>query len=417
MMRVAHVNGRDVGGGTDVAAYELHRELIRQGVESQLIVGEKKSDDPLVTQIPSARGVPGLKRLTLKLERQFGFQYLYSPRFRLLQEAFSKSVDAVHLHSLHGVGGYADIGHLPWLAKRWPLVLTLHDMWMLTGHCGYGTGCDRWKIGCGHCPNLTLYPAISKDRTRWNWNRKKRVIQRCPEIQVTAPSAWLAGCAKESPMYDHVNIHVVPNAIDIKTFQIGDKIAARKRLNLPTDCFLILLCANSLTNIWKGIPDGLQALNGINRDQVEVLLVGQGGDEAKQKLKIPATILPYQSDRTILADVYRAANVLLMPSIEEAFGLVAAEAMACGTPVVAYASGGLPEVVTEGCGIVVPTHDISRLGFALTQMIDNLETSREMGLAAALSAAKRFSISDQAQTFLKIYQLAIEKHNTRWRKN
>ena len=412
-MRVVQVNGRDAGGGTDVAAYSLHRELLQQGINSQLLVAEKMSDDDSVTQLPASRGIRGLKRLSLQLEYKLGLQYLYSPRFRALQKSFSGEVDLIHLHCLHGMNGYADIGHLPWLARRWPLVLTLHDMWMLTGHCGYGTGCDRWKIGCGKCPDLTLYPAILKDGTHWNWNRKKRVVQKCREIQVTAPSAWLAGCAKESPIYDHVNIHVVPNAIDTKTFQVGDKTAARQRLKLPTDRFLILLCANSLTNIWKGVPDGLQALNRINRDQVEVLLVGQDGDEAKQRLNIPATLLPYQSDRTILADIYRAANVLLMPSIEEAFGLVAAEAMACGTPVVAYASGGLPEVVTEGCGIIVPTHDISRLGFALTQMIDNLETSREMGLAAALSAAKRFSISDQAQTFLKIYQLAIEKHTAK----
>jgi glycosyltransferase involved in cell wall biosynthesis len=409
-MTIAHVNGRDAGGGTDVAAYSLHRELLRRGINSQLLVGEKISTDDSVTQLPAARGIPGLKRFSLKLEQSFGLQYLYSPRFRSLQDAFAGHVDLVHLHSLHGVGGYADIGHMPWLARRWPLVLSLQDMWMLTGHCGYGTGCERWKTGCGQCPDLGIYPAISKDGTRWNFGRKKRVIAKCPGIQVTACSEWLAQEARKCPIFEHADVHTVLNAIDTETFAAGDKQAARRKLGLPSDRFLILLCANLLSNVWKGAADGIQALNHIDRPDVEAVLVGHDSGDAEKLLRIPATVLPYQTGRAELAEIYRAADVLLMPSLEEAFGLVAAEAMACETPVVAYASGGLPEVVAEGCGVVVPTGDVSGLTTALNRLIDHRELCRSMGRAAAVNAAERFSIRRQAATFQTIYGLAIEKH-------
>lgn len=414
-LSIAHVNGRDTGGGTDSAARELHHELIRQGCRSQLIVGEKVTDDPTVVQLPDSKGIPGFKRLSLKLEHHLGWQYVYSPKFRKLQDRFIGDVDVVHLHSLHGVGGYADLGHLPTLAKRWPLVLSLQDMWMLTGHCGYGTGCDRWKTGCGECPSLDLYPAISADGTRWNWRRKKRVISGCPGIQVTACSQWLADEAKRSPIFEDTEIHTVHNAIDLDTFSIADKVAARQRAGLPEDKFLVLLCAMTLINVWKGAKFGIDVLNRLALPDLHAVMVGRSGSDAEQQLQCPATVLPYQSDRNALADIYRSADVLLMPSIEEAFGLVAAEAMACGTPVVAFAAGGLPEVVAEDCGIVVESKDTEALISAISTLAADRDRCRQMGKSAAKSVLQRFSINAQAESFQRIYELAIQRRSARTR--
>jgi len=190
-LKVVHVHVSDSGGGAEMAAYALHKKIQELGHKSWMVVGQKCTGDETVIEIPWRRGVPGLKRFALKLEKHFGLQYLYSPSFRQVHRFFPEKLDVLHIHSLHGFEGYADIGALPRLTRRWPTVMSLQDMWMLTGHCGYGTGCERWKSGCGQCPNLGLYPAIAGDATRLNWNRKLLAIRRC-KLHVVPCSQWFA---------------------------------------------------------------------------------------------------------------------------------------------------------------------------------------------------------------------------------
>lgn len=408
-LSVVHIHGADGGGGAEIMAYGLHRQLIEFGHRSLMLVARKLTSDPTVTPIPRLRGVPGLKRVALRLERLLGLQYLYSPGFRKIHRLFPGHVDVVHLHSLHGFEGYADLGALPLLSRRWPLVMSLHDMWMLTGHCGYATGCERWRTGCGRCPDLTLYPAISRDGTALNWRRKRRVLRKC-RIRVAACSQWLADCAAASPIFNGTPVCTIYNAVDTRVFFPGDRAAARRKHGLPCEDFIVLLAANSLRNAWKGAADGVAALNRLDAPGASALVVGGEDDSVARRITLPCKSLSYQSARHEMADVYRCADVLLMPSIEEAFGLVAAEAMACGTAVIGYASGGLPEVVgSDGAGVIVPRGDVAGLTKALQALAADRARTAQMGCQGLERARKLFDIRDHAGQFVALYWRATER--------
>jgi len=408
-LKIVHIHSSDDGGGAEVVAYTIHKELVRLGHQSRMIVAKKQSQDDTVIEIPWKRGVPGLKRLTLKLEKYFGLQYIYSPSFRQVYRLFPKNLDVLHIHSLHGIQGYADIGALPRFSKRWPTVMSLHDMWMLTGHCAHSSGCERWKSGCGQCPDLGLFPAITRDASRLNWIRKLLVMGRS-HIHTLTCSQWLASQARQSLIFNKKPIEVFNNAIDTRVFSPNDKVSSRIKLGLPTDHFIILLIANSLMNRWKGIPDGIEALNRIEASKTLPLIVGKDKKIVADRLKLTPKIMPYQSDRETLAKIYRAADVLLVPSIEETFGLVAAEAMACSTPVVAYATGGLPEVIgNNGAGILVTKRNVSGLTEALQSLIRDKQKATNMGMIAVRRASLLFDARKQAERFVALCKKIIEQ--------
>lgn len=409
LLTIVHIHSADSGGGAEVAAYQLHMELKKMGHNSIMFVGRKEVVESDTIGIPCVRGPKGLLRFTKWLERQYGLQYLYSPGFRQLEKIFPKDVDVIHFHSLHGAEGYADIGALPRLSLKKPAVMMMHDMWMLTGHCGFPTGCDKWLTGCGSCPDLSLYPAIPKDGTRINWLRKRKVLSRS-RLSLVATSNWLTEQFRQSPFVKGRALYTIPNSVDTTIFQPGRANDARARLGISEKGFVALLMANQLSNRWKGIPDAIEALNRLNDPQVTAVLVGQDCKRAAEKLRIPSIVFPHMKERNKIADVYRASDVLVMPSLEEVFGMVAAESMACGTPVIAYATGGLPEVLgdNEG-GILVARGDIAGLADAIMKMIDNEKTREELAEKAAERALRLFSLRSQAEHFITLYRSVISE--------
>lgn len=386
----------------------LHSAHLDMGHRSYMYVGKKKSSDPNIIEIPRLRGFPGLKRFTIKIERHFGFQYLYAPGFRKLCRMLPPSLDILHIHALYGSEGYADIGALPGLSQHYPTLLWLDDMWMLTGHCGYSFNCERWKIGCGQCPDLTIYPPIPQDGTRINWIRKKIILSRC-QLHVATPSQWLIDKVKQSPLLRRFPNCVVHNGVDLTIFRPGSKRTARKALNLPEQDTIVLLVSNYMNSRFKGINHAIDALNGLKCGNLTVLLVGKDGDKVAHRLYSNSKPISYVKCREELAKCYQASDVFLMPSLEEVFGLVAAEAMACATPVVAYASGGLKEVIgNDGAGILVPTGDILGLTSAIQRLIKSREKATLMGQRAALRAKQLFDIRRQAESLIELYKQMID---------
>jgi glycosyltransferase involved in cell wall biosynthesis len=407
-LRVTHIVGSDSGGGAELATYQLHRQLLAHGHASVMLVGRKVRPDEEVVPIPRLRGPWGALKLTQALESTFGLQYLYSPGFRAVDRLVPAATDVVHLHGFHGTEGYADIGALPGLTRRWPCVLTVHDMWMLTGHCAYSAACDRWKTGCGKCPDLTLYPPIPRDGTRLNWLRKRWVLGRS-RLSLATSSEWMAAKLKASPLLGGFPLHVIPNAVDTTVFRPAeDRPSLRAALSLPPDKVVVLLVANFLDLPWKGMDDAAAALNSLSTAGLMAVIIGRNGAGLAQKLRVPSLVVPYQSTREDLARWYAAADMLVIPSLEEVFGMVAAEAMACATPVIAYATGGLPEVVgdAEG-GVVVPRGDIARLAGAIASLAQDGALRRDLGQRGVRRAETRFSLPRHASLYEALYESVI----------
>lgn len=409
-LRVVQVHSADVGGGAETTARLHHQELLRRGYRSRFLVARSRSGGPGIEPIPFVRGPRGLLRSARWLERNTGIQYPYSPSFRRLLHRLPDEADIVHLHSLHGAEGYADLGCIARLSRRTPVVLTVHDMWLVTGHCGLPLECARWRTGCGRCPDLQRYPSISRDATRINWWRK-RLAFRTANVHLITPSRWVAEQLQHSPILGHLPHSVVHGPLNTSCFTPGDRAAARAELELPQDRRIVLLIAQHLSNVYKGLPEGVRALNLIDDPRLFIVAIGHDAEALLQQCRAPGRAVAYHADQSGLARYYRAADVFLMPSRCETFGMVAAESMACGTPVVAFQAGGLADAVgVGGGGLLVPPGDIAALAAAMRRILDDRQLQHELGELGAQRAAREFSIENHTRRCLDVYDQLRAAH-------
>lgn len=410
---IVQVHSQDYGGGAEAVARLHHLELLRQGHPCRLFVARKLGQDPGVEQIAYVRGPPGSRRLARWFERRTGRQYVYAPSFKALLAGLPEQAGLAHLHSLHGLESYADIRPLVALSRRIPVVLTLHDLWLLTGHCAYPLDCPRWLSGCGQCPDLERYPALPRDGTRANWHRKLSIFAQV-RAHLIVPSQWVAEQVAQSPILRHLPVTVVHNPVDTRIFCPGERLLARQRLGLPPHRRILLITAQHWSNPYKGIREGLAVINQLTDPQLYVVAIGTDAEALLSQCRVPGRAVDYQEQQSALVDFYRAADLFLMPSRCETFGMVAAEAMACGTPVVAFAAGGVPDVLgaDEG-GRLIPPGDVAGMAEAVTRLLEEDEGRAALGVCAAARAAREFSLATHTHGCLKVYEEARRAHEAR----
>lgn len=409
-LKIVQLHSNDYGGGAEAVARLNHKGLVELGHSAELLVAKKTGDEEFVRQVSYRRGIPGSRRIAKAVQSLTGLQNFYSPSFREVSQEFSGSPNIVHMHAMHGASEWADLTGLATVAKHFPVVCSLHDLWWLTGHCAYGMECVRWQTGCGACPDLDRYPAVSRDGTAWNWTRKKKFFEQNP-INLIAPSEWVRRQTEESPILSGCAVSVVPNPIDVETFTANDREGARNRLNVQLKQPTILVAANHLASPFKGAHQAIEVINGLADNQVDVLvlLVGKNCDELARRINIPSRSLGYISDVESMADCYRSADVFLVPSKVETFGLVAAEAVACGTVVASFYGGGLQEVVRTGHGIAVPDGDSKQLTQAVRSLLENPDERAARVAQGRQEVVKKYSCSAHAAGCVEVYRRAIQQ--------
>ena len=415
-LNVALVHTADHGRGAEACTLALHHALLKLGHESNLYVGTKLTETENVHQIQRFRRFPGVLRTAKFLEERLGWQYLYHPWFRRLDRLFGTEPDVLHLHSLwSGRQGYADVGGVPRLSRRYPTLMTLHDMWMMTGHCACpALGCERWRTGCGQCPDLNLAPPIPHDGTRFNWKRKQRALQNS-KLRVTTVSNWLADQIRESPIFTGVDVRTVYNGIDEGHFHPRSRPAMRSQHGLPRDAFIVMLTGQSVEGT-SGRGNGAvdYALESLAASGVDpfVVAVGQSSQAVIERWGRKGLAVPFLTDPAVLAEYYSAADVTLVASLWETFGRIPAEAQMCGVPVASFATGGIPEIVLHDVtGLVVERLDAAALGAALRMLHDHPELRDRMGKAAAPRAAAMFSNTAIAQRYVDQYHEIIAERS------
>lgn len=414
-LRIALVHVADCGHGAERAVMTLHKSLLALGYQSRLFVGTKSTDEPEVYEIRRDRPIPGLLRVTRWLEDRLGWQNLYAPWFRSLHRVLGPDVDVVHLHSLWTMShAFADLTGITRLSHHYPSVMTLHDGWMLTGHCACPIGCDRWRTGCGRCPDLIRQPAVPKDVTAWNWKRKRRAIRRA-SLHVTTVSHWMQEQVRQSPIFADKPVDVVHNSVDTSVFHPSSQQEARLALGVPQDRFVVLLAGQAIEGIRQGIAQhAIHALNQMNDGRILALLVGHAAQDVAATLRTPTLVLPYQRTAVEMARCYRAADVTVVPSEYETFGLIGAESLCCGTPVIAFATGGLNDVVTLGRGgWLVPTGDVGALARAIQNCFERPDELTAVRRVCAVAAAAQFATRQTAEDYVRIYrQVLAEREAT-----
>ncbi len=295
-----------------------------------------------------------------------GYEDFWMPASARVLELTRQPPDVVHCHNLHG--GYFDLRQLAAISNAVPTFLTLHDMWTLTGHCAYSLGCERWRSGCGSCPDLTIYPAVARDGTRHNLALKRDVYRRS-KLRVASPSQWLLDKARASVLAEGtVEWRLIPYGVDLDTFNPAGRDTARQRLDLSQDALVLLYAANvGSANPFKDYSTAAEAARRISearldREFVFLVLGGAAGVANTSGTRF----VPYVSDRAALADYYRAADLFLHAAREDNFPNTVLESQACGTPVIATAVGGISEQIAHGTtGFVVPAAGASEMAQAV----------------------------------------------------
>jgi glycosyltransferase involved in cell wall biosynthesis len=400
-LSVLQVSTADRGGGAEAVALSLHRALRERGVEASLAVGYRRTDEQGIVEIGPPRGK--LRRVLrdprVALDVMRGREDFRFPASRRVVALAPRQPDVLHLHNLHG--GYFDLRVLPELAGRVPTVVTMHDEWLYTGHCGYTLGCDRWLTTCGDCPHLGVYPALRVDGTAGNRRRKGELYGRS-RLHVVTPSAWLLERAHRSVLAPAIaSTRLIPNGVDLSVFSPGSKDEARARLALPQDALVLVFAAQGVrSNPFKDFGTLRDALRRLDGDAIAITL-----GEAASPEQIGGIELRSQPfvEAAELADHLRAADLYVLATRADNHPLTVLEALACGAPVVASRAGGIPEQVSEKTGILVEPGDPGALATAIEGLLADPERRARMSAAAAADAGARFSLKRQVDAYLDLY--------------
>jgi glycosyltransferase involved in cell wall biosynthesis len=358
-MKITLINTADAGGGAPAACLRLLKALVSQKADAQLLVQYKKTGDShvkgLVTDFVSRikaqinflmERIPFIAFQEKDKSVRFAFSTANAGT-SIVNEPWVKEADILHLHWTNS--GFLSINDLAELVKTGkPIVWTLHDMWTFTGGCHYSGTCDHFMNECGNCPFLRQ--PDENDISHTGWLRKAALYANLPNITFVTCSQWLAGVAKQSSLIKNFRIESIPNPIDINVFSPKDISAARKKRNIDRAAKVILFGAANINDMRKGITYLVEALHILkadypHTDNIEVVVFGKNKHFDVSSLPFKVHELSIITSANELADIYSMADLFVTPSLEDNLPNTIMESLACGTPVVAFNTGGIPEMV------------------------------------------------------------------------
>ncbi|WFB91441.1 glycosyltransferase [Streptococcus parasuis] len=348
-MKVLQINSVCGIGSTGRIATDIHNILIDQGHESYIAYGRdlpKNCDNAIRigTKIDNYTHV-----LKTRLLDKHGFGSKQAT-IEFIDKVKKLNPDIIHLHNIHGY--YINIEILFDYIKeaKKPVVWTLHDCWSFTGHCSHFDyiGCEKWKTGCFDCPQKHEYPkSLFFDNSNWNYSKKKEVFTGVDNMTIVTPSNWLANLVRKS-FHKNYEIETIHNGIDLSVFKPtqGD---FRKKYNIENK--FIILGVSSVWNQRKGFFEYIELSQALKPDEVIVLV----GVSEKQKENLPQNIIGITRTTNVkeLAEIYSAADLFVNLTLEDNFPTVNLEALACGTKVLTYDTGGSSETIDMTTGIIL----------------------------------------------------------------
>lgn len=409
----------DHEGGAARATYRLHQGLQHLGIASQMLVQAKYGDDGAVFA-PTTKLVKGIAKLKPTLDSlplhfwrnrdrtNYSIQWLPGT---ISPKAANLYPDIINLHWV--CEGYLQIEAIAKLGK--PLVWTLHDMWPFAGGCHYSQGCDRYMNSCGACPQL--HSQRNWDLSRWVWQRKSRAW-RDLDLTIVTPSLWLAKCAKTSSLFRDLRIEVIPNGLDTRRYKPVERSSARQFLNLPQDKHLILFGAMQATSDpRKGFHLMQPALKKLStskwQGKIELIVFGSSQPSIQPDLGFDCHYFGQLNDDISLALIYAAADVFVAPSTEDNLPNTVMEALACGTPCVAFKIGGMPDMIEhQQNGYLAQPFEVEDLAQGIAWILEDQERHQKLRDRARVKVEQEFTQDLQARRYISLFNKIIQMYKS-----
>jgi glycosyltransferase involved in cell wall biosynthesis len=409
----------DIAGGSGRAAYRLHQGLQSLGITSQMLVQYKTSDDYNVFLPPGkmdklvARVRANIDDIPLKIYPNHkypvgGFSLQWTGK-KLISTLKKIAPDVINLH-----WAIDFIKMETLVASSVPIVWTLHDMWAFTGGCHYSLECDRYVGCCGNCPQLNSSKLY--DLSNWVWQRKTKSWQGIP-LTVVTPSKWLAQQAKASSLFRNTSVEVIPNGLDTQIYKPFHRKIARQWLNLPQDKRLILFGALSPTDTRKGyqyLAPTLEKLSiSEDCDDMELVVFGISQSNASEDFKMKTHYMGSFKDDISLALVYAAADVFIAPSIQDNLPNTVMEALACGTPCVAFDIGGMPDMIEhQKNGFLAKPFESDSLANGIIWVLEDDSRYQKLSENSRQKVEQEFTQEIQATHYQELFsKLIINREN------
>lgn len=413
-MKILHLSTSDISGGAARAAYRLHKGLLKNDVYSTMFVRDKLTDNENVIRYkyPSGSDKVLYRVKKSQIERDFakyrstrpsGLEVFSNDKSPLFP-GFMNQLPKADIYHLHWISGFVDLpGFFRKISK--PVVWTLHDMFPFTGGCHYSNGCEKYTEFCEACPQLGSEK--SNDLAYRIWKRKLDTLERfSAKILIRADSCWLAEVAKESYLFKNLDVDTIHYGIETDEFIPLDKNACRKALNIPVSDKVIVYGAPDIKNPRKGYKELAGAIGKLAGVYPNLFLLSFGAGNYSELKGVASKHIGHVDNNHLLSVIYNCADVFVIPSLQEAFGQTALEAMSCGVPVAGFDTGGIPDMIKEGItGHLAKTGDIQDLADSIRKLLVlNTERYNCMSENCRMKAVKEFALNVQAEKYLDLYR-------------
>jgi len=456
-MNILQINTSDIGGGAEKVAYNLYHKLKDKDRGSWMVVGYKRGNDKDTFEINNFDARSSWARYWLfgkelqeiqksgkitgtgkvrqfscaigdpirGIQRFIGSEDYNYPGTKKIFDLVPGIPDIVHCHNLHG--GYFDLRVLPEMKKKGSeIFFTLHDAWLLGGHCTHSFNCERWQTGCGKCPDLTIPQAIRYDNTFSNLKRKVSMLSDCG-LNIITPSKWLMDKVNNSLLSRIVKRKkVIPNGVDLDIYHPGDKDAMKRELGLPLDRKIVLFVSKDIKrNIYRDYETIKRAANNLKGFSDEKVIFVALGDMSECSDEEMVKFVPFNNKDNIVAKYYQASDIYLHASKADTFPNSVIEALASSLPVVATGVGGIREQINglslfendhsgnvftpdEATGVLLPAFDDHSMAFILKRLLEDDEILRKMSNNAVQNARSKYDLDVQIIKYITFYKEVLE---------
>ena len=406
-MKILQVNCVYGVGSTGKITAEIHEGLLEHGIESVVCYGRGKRIEQKNVYKTCGELYSHINHFCAKLRGELYRGCYFSTR-KLISIIRNEEPDIVHLQCINGY--FVNIPRLVgWLKKkRMKTVLTLHAEFMFTANCGHARECERWKSGCGKCPQLkTDLRSFGIDGTKRSWKKMRGAFSDFQDsLVVTSVSPWLMGRALQSPILGDKKHEVVLNGLNVSTFYPRETKKLREKY--PQDTKIVLFSTTCLTDDKNDLKGGhyvIELAKMLKEEKISILVAG----DYDKTVKLPDNMimLGKLKDQNVLAQYYSMADVTVLTSKRETFSMVTAESLCCGTPVVGFKAGGPESIALSEFSEFVPQGDVARLGKVLMRMV-NRKWDHPL---IAREAKGQYSGERMTSEYIRIYKELMRKEN------